>query len=158
MTRPVASTDTIFQVLAHEHRDLEARFSAFHEAAADDFEAARQSYPDLAAAVIAHLHAEATVLVPRLAQIPALASILDGMRADQARIETEALALAHATLTPSEWVRGVRRLERDLERLIEREEAQVYPLARRALPPEESHDLARELRTVEDQERDDPST
>jgi hypothetical protein len=50
-----------------------------------------------------------------------------------------------SNLTPSEWVRGLRRLEADLENLIEREEAHVFPAARRALPIDESHELATAL-------------
>ncbi len=150
MRQPVASTDTIFQVLAHEHRDLEARFGVLHETAAEDIEAARRAYLELADAIIVHLRGEAAVLYPRLAHLPALAQTLDGTREDHARIEAQALALARTTLTPSEWLRGVRRLEQDLERLIEREEAQVYPVARRALPLDQSHELACELRSVAD--------
>jgi hemerythrin HHE cation binding domain-containing protein len=152
MSQPVSSTDTIFQVLASEHRELEARFGALHEAAADDFDTARRGYPALAAAILVHLHAEATVLFPRLARIPALAGFLDGTRDDHTRIEEQVLALARTTLTPSEWLRGVRRLEQDLERLIEREEADVYPAARRALPLDESHELACALRSAEERE------
>ncbi len=152
MSHPVTSTDTIFQVLDHEHRDLEARFAALHVIAADDLEAARAAYPQLAAAILAHLHAEAAVLLPRLAQIPALAEVLAETRDDHARIEVDALGLGRAPLTPSEWLRGVRRLEQDIERLIEREEAEVFPVARRAVPLDESHALACELRSVEDRE------
>ncbi len=153
MTQPLSSTDTIFQLLAHEHRDLEARFAALHQG---DFDGAREAYPELAAAIVAHLHAEAAVLFPRLARIPSLGELLDGARADHARIEAAALALSRTTLTPSEWLRGVRRLEQDLVRLIEREEAHVYPVARRALPLDESHELACELRTVEERELETP--
>ncbi|CAN5922240.1 hypothetical protein BH11MYX3_BH11MYX3_40020 [soil metagenome] len=152
MTQPVSSSDTIFQVLAHEHRDLEARFGALHEAAAEDFEAARCRYPQLAAAILVHLHAEAAVLFPRLARISALAHFVDGTRADHTRIENQVLSLSRPSLTPSEWLRGVRRLEQDLERLIEREETHVYPAARRALPLDESHELACELRSAEERE------
>jgi len=85
------------------------------------------------------------VLLPRLADIPTLEDVLVRSRADHARIEADARALALPNLTPSEWVRGLRRLETDLEHLIEREEADVFPAARRALPIDESHKLATAL-------------
>jgi len=138
-------TDTIFQVLAHEHRDLEARFAAVHGLTGTDFPQARAHYPQLAHAILAHLRAEATVLWPRLAGIPVLATLLAQGRADHARIEAEARALAHPSLTPSEWLRGLRRLEADLEHLIEREETHVFPVARRTLDPGESQRLAAAL-------------
>ncbi|MBA3465723.1 MAG: hemerythrin domain-containing protein [Deltaproteobacteria bacterium] len=149
---PVAATDTIFQVLAHEHRDLEAELAALHVRAAENMVAARAMFPKIAAAILAHLHAEDAVLMPRLAQIPGLSQMLAGSRADHARVESETLALDRPNLTDSEWLRALRRLEAELVRLIEREEAHVYPAARRALPPEEAKLLARELRRIEDRE------
>lgn len=152
MREPITSTDTVFQVLAHEHRDLEARFAALFEAAASDIEEARAGYRELAAAILAHLHAEGAVLFPALARIASLGPILDGSRADHARIEADALSLDRPNLTTSEWLRALRRLHGDVVRLIEREEAHVYPAARRALPIGEAHDLAQALRRVEDHE------
>jgi hypothetical protein len=142
MTRAVQPTDTIFQILAQEHRDLEAQFAALHELVESDFELARSRYSQVADAIIAHLHAEAEVLLPRLAEIPTLDDVVARSRADHARIETDVRALGVPNLTPSEWVRGVRRLAIDVEHLIEREEAHVFPVARRALPLDESHQLA----------------
>lgn len=150
MIEPIAPTDTIFQVLAHEHRVLEARFSALHELATSDVELAREVYGELAAAILAHLHAETAVLLPRLARLRTLDGILESGRHDHARIEAGVRGLAVPNLTDSEWLRGVRRLEADLEHLIEREEAHVFPIARRALPLDESHQLAHDLRTAED--------
>ena len=152
MREPVTSTDTVFQVLAHEHRRLEAEFAALHVRAVESVAAARATYPQLAATILAHLHAEDAVLMPRLAQIRGLTEMLAGSRADHARVETDALALDRPNLTDSEWLRALRRLEADVVRLIEREEAHVYPAARRALPPEEAQLLARELRRIEDRE------
>lgn len=152
MREPVTSSATVFQVLAHEHRRLEARFAALHVRAVESVAAARAAYPELAAAILAHLHAEAAVLMPRLAQIPNLANMLAGSRADHARVEADALSLDRPNLTDSEWLRAVRRLEADLVHLIEREEAHVYPAARRVLPPEEAQSLAREFRRIEDRE------
>lgn len=145
MSEVVESTDTIFQVLSHEHRELEARFAALHELVGTDFELARSQYPQLADAILAHLHSEAEVLLPRLANIPTLEDVLARSRTDHARIEADARALVLSNLTPSEWVRGLRRLETDLEHMIEREEAHVFPAARRALPIGESHELATAL-------------
>jgi hypothetical protein len=145
MTEAIQSTDTIFQVLAHEHRDLEARFAALHELVESDFELARAHYPQLADAIIAHLGAEAAVLMPRLAHIATLENVLARSRTDHARIEADARALTLPNLTPSEWLRGVRRLEADLDHLIEREEAHVFPAARRVLPIDESQKLASAL-------------
>lgn len=145
MTEAVQSTDTIFQVLVHEHRDLEARFAALHELVGTDFELARSRYLQLADAILAHLHGEAEVLMPRLADIPTLEDVLAHGRTDHARIEADVRALMLSNLTPSEWVRGLRRLDADLEHLIEREEAHVFPAARRALPIAESHELATAL-------------
>ena len=142
MTEAVQPTETIFQVLAHEHRDLEARFAALHELVGMDFELARSHYPQLAEAILAHLHGEAEVLIPGLADIPTLEDVLARSRTDHARIEADVRALAVSNLTPSEWVRGLRRLAADVEHLIEREEAHVFPAARRALPIDESHKLA----------------
>jgi len=142
MTEPAEPTDTIFQLLAHEHRDLEARFAALHEMVATDVEDARSHYPELAHAILAHLRAEAAVLLPRLEGIPTLEDVLARSRIDHARIEADARALAQQNLTSSEWVRGVRRLAAELEQLIEREEAHVFPVARRELAPDESHRLA----------------
>ncbi len=145
MIEAVQPTDTIFQVLAHEHRDLEARFAALHELVGMDFELARSHYPQLADAILAHLRGEAEVLMPRLAHIPTLEDVLARSRTDHARIEADAHALTLPQLTPSEWVRGLRRLEADVEHLIEREESHVFPAARRALPIDESHRLATAL-------------
>lgn len=142
MTDADSPTDTIFSVLAHEHRDLEARFAAFHELLASDFDRARAAYPRLADAILAHLRAEAAVLLPRLADIPTLDDVLARSRMDHARIEAGARALVLPNLTPSEWVRALRRLEGDLDHLIEQEEAHVFPAARRVLPIDESHRLA----------------
>lgn len=142
---PSEGTDTIFAMLAHEHRDLEAQFAALHEQAAQDFVAACEAYPALAAAIVTHLHAEAEVLFPRLSSIEDLDPLLARSRADHARIEADAMYLARAQLTPSEWLRALRRLESDVEHLIEREEAHVFPVARRALPPDQSHALGGEL-------------
>lgn len=141
-------SDTIFQVLGLEHRELEAWFASLYEQATIDFEAVGAGYPQLALALIAHLHAEAAVLFPRLAAIPDLAPLLAQCRADHARIEADALTLGRELLTPSEWLRGLRRLELDVEHLIEREETYVFPIARRALPLDQSHALATELRSV----------
>jgi hemerythrin-like domain-containing protein len=152
MREPVTSSDTVFQVLAHEHRHLEARFAALHVQAIGSVSAARAAYPELAAAILAHLHAEDAVLTPRLEQIQSLSDVLAGSRADHAHVEADALSLDRPNLTDSEWLRALRRLEGELVRLIEREEAHVYPAARRALPPEEAQSLARELRRIEDRE------
>lgn len=149
MTGPIASTDTVFQVLAKEHRDLEARFADLFERAVTDIDGARAAYQDLAAAILAHLHAEDAVLLPALARIDALASILDGSRADHARLEADALALDRPNLTASEWLRALKRLHADLVHSIEREESNVYPAARRTMPLGEAHDLARALRDAE---------
>ncbi len=153
MTEPSPS-DTIFQVLAHDHRDLEARFAQLHELAVSDVAAARNRYPQLATAILVHLHAEAAVLMPRLALLGTLDGVLERSRVDHERLEADVQQLAHANLTPSEWLRGLRRLDTALEHLIEREEADVFPVARRALPIEESHQLARDLRTAEQRELD----
>jgi hypothetical protein len=152
MTGPITPTDTVFQVLANEHRELEGRFAALFERAQSDVEGARADYQDLAAAILAHVRAEDAVLFPALARIASLAPILDGSRADHARLEADTLALDRPNLTTSEWLRALRRLHGDLVRLIEREEAHVYPAARRAVPPAEAHDLARALRRAEDHE------
>lgn len=149
MTGPITSTDTVFQVLAKEHRDLEAQFAALFERAATDIEGARADYQPLVAEIVAHLHAEGAVLFPALARIAALAPILDGSRADHARLESDALALDRANLTTSEWLRALKRLHGDLVHLIEREEAHVYPAARRAMPLGEANDLARAFRRAE---------
>ena len=146
---PITATDTVFQVLAKEHRDLEARFSQLFERAQTDIEGARDDYRELAAAILAHLHAEGAVLFPALARIAALERILDGSRADHARIEADALSLDRPNLTTSEWLRALKRLHGDVVRLIEREESHVYPAARRAMPLEEANDLARALRRAE---------
>lgn len=158
MIASIEPTDTVFQVLAHEHRDLEARFAALFERAALDVEGARDDYRELEAAILAHLHAEGAVLFPALAQIASLAPILDGSRAEHARLEADALSLDRANLTTSEWLRALRRLHGDLVRLIEREESHVYPAARRALPLRTAHDLARAVRRVEDHELSRTST
>ena len=149
MTGPITPTDTVFQVLAKEHRDLEGRFAQLFERAATDIEGARADYRELAAAILAHLHAEGAVLFPALARIDALAQILVGSRADHARIEADALSLDRPNLTTSEWLRALKRLHADLVRLIEREESHVYPAARRAMPIEEANHLAHALRRVE---------
>ena len=152
MKEAITSTDTVFQVLAHEHRDLEARFAALFERALVDIEGTRLEYPELAAAILAHLHAEGGVLFPALGRIAALAPILDGSRADHARIEAAALELDRPNLTTSEWLRALKRLHADVVHLIEREESHVYPAARRALPLGEAHDLAHAVRRAEEHE------
>jgi hypothetical protein len=117
-----------------------------------DVASARSAYPQLAATIIAHLHAESAVLLPRLAKIDAVAGFLASTRADHARIEGDVRELAHQNLTDSEWLRALRRLEDDVVQLIDHEEGQVYPAARRAVPLDEAHALAKELRTAEDRE------
>src|SRR5437762_13375161 len=134
MKQPITSTDTVFQVLAHEHRDLEARFAELFERAVADIEGARAAYQELAAAILAHLHAEGGVLFPALGRIEALATVLDGSRADHARIEAAALELDRPNLTTSEWLRALRRLHADVVHPSEREESYAYPAASRAMP------------------------
>jgi hypothetical protein len=149
MMGPITPTDTVFQVLAKEHRDLEARFAQLFEHAETDIEGARADYRELAAAILAHLHAEGAVLFPALARIAALDQILVGSRADHARVEADVLALDRPNLTTSEWLRALKRMHADLVRLIEREESHVYPAARRAMPPDEANHLAHALRRAE---------
>jgi hypothetical protein len=149
MTGPITSTDTVFQLLAKEHRELEARSADLFERALADIEGARAEYQDLAAALLAHFHAEAAVLLPALARIPALAPMLDRSRADHARLEADALALDRPNLTASEWLRALKRLHGDLVHLIEREESYVYSAARRAMPIGEAHDLAHAFHRAE---------
>lgn len=149
MTGPITPTDTVFQVLANEHRDLEARFAQLFERTLTDVEGARADYGELAVAILAHLHAEGDVLFPALSRIATLAPILDRSRADHARIEADALVLDRPNLTTSEWLRALKRLHADLARLIEREESHVYPAARRAMPLGEANHLAHALRRAE---------
>jgi hemerythrin-like domain-containing protein len=135
---------TLFEVLAAEHRDLEARFARVQALGPTSLSDARAAFHDLAEVLRAHLRAERAVAYPRFAQLgPVVAAEIVDARIDHANIEEALDALAGATLTPSEWLRAVRRLEALFEHHVDSEEREVFPFARRALSIEEARELAR---------------
>jgi hemerythrin-like domain-containing protein len=142
---------TLFEVLAAEHRELEAQFAAVQQLGPQSIDEARAAFARLAEALRAHLGAERTVAYPRFAEIggPIVDEITDA-RIDHDNIEQAIRELANGSLTPSEWLRGVRRLEALFEHHVDSEEREVFPPAKLALSIEEQRALARRFLGTED--------
>lgn len=137
-----ATPSTIFEVLAREHRDFEARFAQVQQLGAPRLDEARRIYAQLADQLVAHLRAEAEVVYPILAGLRELGDDVAGAVAAHARLVQAVGELRVLRVTAGEWLRAVRRLEADIEHHIDLAEREMFPVARRALSEAEAQALA----------------
>jgi hemerythrin-like domain-containing protein len=133
---------SIFELLASQHRAIEARFAEVYQHGAAHLAEACAVYAVLAQQIVDHLEGEARIVYPRLSTVPELTTILDEVKDDHMRISLLVTGLLISRTTASEWVREVRRLEEVVAQHVEVEESDLFPAAERALTIEESHELA----------------
>lgn len=136
---------TIFEVLAREHRELEARFAHVQRLGAVNIDRARAEYDRLAVRLVGHLRTVINVLYPRLASFGELLDDIDDLSSNLDGVERTITDLRTPSSTPSEWLRAVRRLEDDIEEHVESAERDVFPFAKRALSVADAVTLARDF-------------
>jgi hemerythrin-like domain-containing protein len=142
MNGPPSAERTIFEVLAHDHRAIEAQFAQLQQLGVARIDEAWDDYERLADQLLMHLRAEAEVVYPTLVRVDELCDDIAQAVGDHDRLLRAIDDLRVTRVTPSEWLRAVRRLEAEIEEHIELAECEMFPIAKRALSETEAQALA----------------
>lgn len=141
--RTQRTTDrTICEQLAAEHRELEAWLA---HVLASPYAVARARFDQLATRLVAHVDREIKFVYARLRPFrPGHDRVVDALANLHVAIEE----LRRDQVTPSEWLRAVRRFDVTLRHYVEIEERELFAAVRDVLAIEESRELARNFARI----------
>lgn len=141
---------TLFELLAARVREFDTTFRAIHQAAtAGDLGLARLTFDDLSVKLLARMHAVSVLLYGRLDRDDALMAEVAQARAEHDEIEQTIATLRIGALEGADWLRAVRRLERQVVDHLDFEDCMLLPFVRLALGPDEADQLVREYELTE---------
>lgn len=138
---------TIFEVLAREHAEIDARFTRVRDASTP--EAAREPFQALATKLITCMRAEHAIVYPRFAFLAGLDDEVAQAVREHDRVEQAINYLRLSTLGPDAWHAGVSRLQQLVRNHLETEEWILIPVARLRLSNEDIVKIGEEFLSFE---------
>ena len=135
----VSGLGGIFSKLTDEHGEA-TRLLAYL-LASSNAETRAQLYPALRSALLAHEHAEASVLYAALRQYPSANAIVEEHARDSDEPRAAVQLLDSLEFASESWVSQLNALFQLLRAHVQREERDFFPLALAAIGPTASQDL-----------------
>jgi hemerythrin superfamily protein len=142
MGRVKAKTELdIFDVLTNEHRDVEALFDQIEARHEESPEEARDLFTVLYESLLAHAHAEQSVVYQRLAKIGELTEKVAEAKAEHEAVEHMLEELRAGQLGEA-WLARLAVLQENVKHHVHEEEHEVFPTARERVKEDEARRLA----------------
>ena len=140
------------ELLKKDHQTV-ARL--FDELEAGDAAARRQTFPRLKQELDAHAHAEETVFYPALRERPETRELMPEAYAEHNEVKLMLAELEEQldAAGEAEWTETLAELRENVEHHVEEEEGEMFPLARKALGPEQIEQLGARMQEAKQQQQ-----